>query len=69
MQKHALFWQNIIYCQRHKKKQIINSLFYLSLSETKGEQNKKGFLIGLMQYNFTWDQVFDDVKLDTRNMS
>lgn len=61
----------MIYAIDIKKTQIIYSLFYLSLSaakKLKGEQNKKGFLIGLMQYNFTWDQVFDDVKLDTRNM-
>lgn len=54
-----------------KKPQIIYSLFYLSLSSAKklkGEKNKEGFLIGLMQYNLTWDQVFDDIKLDTRNM-
>lgn len=54
-----------------KNPKIIYSLFYLSLSaakKLKGEQNKKGFLIGLMQSNFTWDQVFDDIKLDTRNM-
>lgn len=62
----------MIYAIDIKKNQIIYSLFYLSLSaakKLKGEQNKKGFLIGLMQYNFTWDQLlFDDVKLDTRNM-
>lgn len=56
MQKHALFRQNMIYAIDIKKTQIIYSLFYLSLSaakKLKGEQNKKGFLIGLMQYNFT----------------
>lgn len=57
MQKHALFRQNMIYAIGIKKNpQIIYSLFYLSLSaakKLKGEQNKKGFLIGLMQSNFT----------------